>query len=142
MERPGALEPMRGPQRRPLKGKLLLADEDLADLQLYSAILTQLGHEVRTFASYDEAADCLGQEAFDLVLVSQGSSTFEGRSVLSRAIEKDRRTPVLVLTRFIEIPCYLEAIQLGARDYMLKPSRPTDIGELVTRYLASRSGSA
>lgn len=142
MGRPSALEPMTGPHRRPLKGKLLLADEDVEDLQHYSAILTQLGHEVRTFASYGEAADCLGQEVFDLVLVSQGSPYFEGRSVLSRAIEKDRRTPVLVLTRFIEIPCYLEAIQLGARDYVLKPFPPSEIGNLVTRYLASRSGSA
>jgi len=124
------------------KGKLLLVDEDMRDLQLYSAILTQLGHEVRTFASYGEAAACLAKEAFDLVLVSQGTTNFEGRSVLARAMEKDRRTPVLVLTRFIEIPCYLEAIQLGACDYMLKPSPPSEIGKLVTRYLAPRPESA
>jgi len=39
-------------------------------------------------------------------------------------------------------PRYLEAIQLGARDYMLKPLPPSEIGELVAKHLPSRSGSA
>jgi len=43
------------------KGKLLVVDEDVEDLQHYSAILNQLGYEVRTFASYGEAVACLGR---------------------------------------------------------------------------------
>jgi two-component system response regulator HydG len=141
MGRRDALEPKPQLGWGPSKGKLLLADQDLADLQHYSAILTQLGYEVRAFASYGEAAACLGQEIFDLVLVSQGSPNFEGRSVLARAIEKDRHAPVLVLTDSIEIRCYLEAMQLGARDYIEKPSSPSEIGALVRRHLRTRSGT-
>jgi DNA-binding NtrC family response regulator len=129
-------------QRGAWKGKLLVVDEDVEDLQYYSAILNQLGYEVRAFACYDEAASCLGEQVFDLVVVSQGTYNFEGRSVLARAIEKDRRTHVLILTRSVEIPCYLEAIQLGARDYVLKPFPPSEIAELVAKYLPPRSGSA
>ena len=124
------------------KGKLLVVDDDVEDLQHYSTILNQLGYEVRAFASYVEATACLGEQVFDLVVVSQGTSEFEGRSVLARAMEKDRRTPVLVLTDCVDIPCYWEAIQLGARDYMLKPFPPSEIGELVAKHLPSRSGSA
>jgi len=111
-------------------------------LEHYSATLNQLGYEVRAFACYGEAAACLRQEVFDLVVVCQGSNNFEGRSVLARAIEKDRRTHVLILTRSIEISCYLEAVQLGARDYVLKPLPPSEIGELVARHLPSPLGSA
>jgi DNA-binding NtrC family response regulator len=121
------------------KGKLLVVDEEMEDLQHYSAILKQLGYEVRAFASYVQAASCLGREIFDLVVVSQGTCNFEGRGVLARAIEKDRRTPVLILTRSVDIPCYLEAIQLGARDYMLKPLPPSEIGEVVAKYLPAHS---
>ncbi len=124
------------------RGKLLLVDEDLEDLYYYSAILNQLGYEVRTFASYGEAAALLGSEVFDLVVVSQGTPNFEGRNVLARAVERDRRIPVLVLTHAVEIPCYLEAMQLGARDYIEKPLPPSEIGTLVAKYLESRSGSA
>jgi len=121
---------------------LLLADEDLDDLRRYSRILNHIGYEVRSFASYSAAAACLAVEEFDLIIVSQGTSNFEGRHVLARAIEKDRHTPVLVLTRSIEIPCYLEAMQLGARDYTEKPLPPSEIGSLVARYVPSRLSTA
>ena len=142
MAGPDSLEPSTQRRWGSWKAKLLVVDEDVQDLQYYSVILSRLGYEVRAFACYDEAAACLGQEVFDLVVVTQGTSRFEGRSVLARAIENDRRTPVLVLTHCVDIPCYLEAIQLGARDYMLKPLPPSEIGELVAKHLPSRSGSA
>ncbi len=122
-------------RRESWKGKLLVVDEDMEVLEHYSAILTQLGYEVRALASYIEGATDLGQEAFDLVLVSQGTSSFEGKCVLARAVEMDRRTPVLILTDRVEIECYLEAMQLGARDYTQKPFPPSEIGKLVAQYL-------
>jgi len=113
----------------------------LDDLRRYSKSLNHLGYDVRSFASYSAAAICLGLEAFDLVVVSQGTSNFEGRQVVARAIEQDRHTPVLVLTRSIDMPCYLEAMQLGARDYVEKPLPPSEIGSLVARYVLSRPGT-
>jgi two-component system C4-dicarboxylate transport response regulator DctD len=119
-----------------------LADEDLADLMHYSAILSHLGYEVRAFACYGEAAACLGEEIFDLVVVSQGTPNFEGRCVLVRAIAQDRHTPVLVLTQTMDIPCYLEAMQLGAHDYLEKPLPVSEIAALVRRHLRTPSGTA
>jgi DNA-binding NtrC family response regulator len=121
-----------------VKPKLLLADDDLDDLRRYSKSLNHLGYDVRSFASYSAAATCLGFDTFDLVVVSQGTSNFEGRQVVARAIEEDRHTPVLVLTRSIDMPCYLEAMQLGARDYVEKPLLPSEIGSLVERYVLTR----
>lgn len=122
--------------------KLLLVDEDLEDLRLYSNILGQMGYDVHSFDSYGEAAALVGKEAFDLVIVSQGTSNFEGRHVLASAIEKDRYTPVLVLTHSVEIPCYLEAMQLGALDYLERPLTPSEIGELVAKHLHIKPGRA
>ncbi len=124
------------------KRKLLLVDEDLEDLRLYSNILAQMGYDVHCFDSYGEAATLAGREAFDLVIVGQGTSNFEGRHVLASAIEKDRHTPVLVLTHSVEIPCYLEAMQLGALDYLERPLSPSEIGELVAKHLRVKTGRA
>jgi DNA-binding NtrC family response regulator len=118
-----------------VRPKLLLADDDLDDLRRYSKSLNHLGYDVRSFASYSAAATCLALENFDLVIVSQGTSSFEGRQVVATAIEQDRATPVLVLTRSIDMPCYLEAMQLGARDYVEKPLLPSGIGSLAVRYV-------
>jgi FixJ family two-component response regulator len=54
-------------------------------------------------------------------MVSQGGRSFEGRCVIERAIEINRRLPVLVLARCLDMTCYLEAMQLGAADYLAEP---------------------
>jgi DNA-binding NtrC family response regulator len=125
-----------------IKQSLLLVDEDLDDLLCYTAVLQHQGYQVRSILSYTAGAACVEREDFDLIVVSQGSPSFEGRLVLARAIERNRSTPVLVLTRAIEMPCYIEAMQSGARDYMEKPLPPSEIGRLVKKYLPTRAASA
>jgi DNA-binding NtrC family response regulator len=72
MGMPIAHEPKTQHQGGSWKGKLLLVDDDLKDLQHYSAILDELGYEVRAFSSYGEAAACLEREIFDMVVVRPG----------------------------------------------------------------------
>ena len=125
-----------------LNRRVLIVDEDLDDLLYYSAVLQHHGYEVRSIPSYSDGATCLEREDFDLIIVSQGGPNFEGRRVLARAIEKDRRTPVLVFTRSVDMPCYLEAIQSGALDYIEKPLLPSQIADLVARSIRTHLGTA
>jgi len=124
-------------QRReePSKAKLLVVDEDVRDVCEYCGMLRQRGYEVHCVRSYAEGAACLDHEPVDMVIVSQGSAAFEGRRVLERAIEKDRHKPVLVLTRSADMNCYLEAMQLGACDYLEKPVSAASLGEFVRTHL-------
>ena len=115
----GRALPFRTPQ--PPWGKALLVSEDPADLHYYCSILHSWGYQVRACCGYEEGLSCLGSEVFDFVMVSQGSRNFEGRCVVERAIEINRRTPVLVMARCLDMACYLEAMQLGAADYLAEP---------------------
>ncbi len=115
--------------------KLLLVDEDSNDLDYYTEVLRYLGYNVRPIDSYAKAAAMLGREKYDLVIVDQGSSNFEGRSVLSRAVEVDRRVPVLVLTRAVDADCCIEALDSGALEYVQKPLTTTEVRELVSDYV-------
>ena len=115
--------------------KLLLVDEDANDLNYYSEVLRYLGYKVHSMDSYSRAADTLGSERFDLVIVDQGSSDFEGRSVLSRAVETDRHVPVLVLARTVDVDCCLEALDAGAHEYVQKPLSTSEVQELVSDYV-------
>ncbi|HUX10831.1 MAG TPA: response regulator [Terriglobia bacterium] len=121
--------------------RLLLVDEDAQDLQDYSAILRYLGYEVEPVDSYRQAAARLERDRFDLVIVEQGSVDFEGRSVLSRAVEVDRQVPVLVLTRNVDPDCCLEALDSGASEYVQKPLTTSEIRELVADYVNPSAGS-
>lgn len=115
--------------------KLLLVCEDLESLKDYCTRLDAQGYETACSASYEEGARSVRRGAFDLVIVSQGSPAFEGRAVLERAIERDPYTRVLVITRAVDMDTYLEAMQLGARDYVEKPTAPAGIAELVRMYI-------
>jgi DNA-binding response OmpR family regulator len=115
--------------------KLLLVDENASDLEYYTEVLRYLGYEVQPVNSYSEAAGTVGHERFDLVIVDQGSANFEGRQVLSRAVESDHRVPVLVLTRTVDVDCCIEALDAGAHEYVQKPLTTAEVRELVNDYI-------
>jgi DNA-binding NtrC family response regulator len=111
--------------------KVLLVDPNSRDLEYYLSVLLGQGHSVTACASYGEGALLLNKDRFDVIIVNQGSRNFEGRVLVERAIEIDRHMPVLVLTECLDIGCYLEAMQLGAADYVEKPQRADEVARLV-----------
>jgi DNA-binding NtrC family response regulator len=109
------------------RAKLLLVDEEAGDLRTLRLTLEGQGFQVSTCPTYEAGIQRLEAEPFDFVVVSQGTQAFEGRRILNRAMELDRHRPVLVVTRFLEMPCYLEAMQMGAIDYLEKPIPPAEL---------------
>jgi len=124
--------------RRPV-ANVLLVDEDARDLEAFSMLLERDGYAVRACDNHADALERLESQVFDFIIVSQGSSAFEGRSILRRANEIDRELPVLVLARCHDIGCYLEAIQLGALEYLEKPLLAPEILLFVKNHLRARS---
>ena len=124
------------------RGRILLVDEDIKDLQLYTSILREQGHVVDCCATYLEGAERLERGGYDLIILSQGGRTFEGQPLLERAIELDRRRPVLVLARSVHMPSYLDAMYLGAHDYMEKAPGPWEIIKTVSNCLLLGSPAA
>jgi len=120
------------------KISVLVVDEDANDLRSFSSLFEQEGYDVRACGTYADALRWLGSEIFDFIIVSQGSHKFEGRSVLKRANEIDRRLPGVVLARCADVGCYIEAIQLGALDYFEKPLPPQELLRLVKSHLRAR----
>lgn len=124
------------------RGHVLVVDEDRGDLVYYRTVLQRMGCAVVTCGSYAEALDCLKVEPFDLVVLSQGSSAFEGRRVLEYALAIDRDRSVLVVAHYLDMGCYLEAMQLGARDYLEEPVLEKDIIRVAEMCLTSRAIAA
>jgi len=120
------------------RGRALVVDQNRKDLQGYTGVLQRLGFDVKPFTNYQEASRCLEQETPDFVFVNQGSKAFEARGVVQRALARDRHTPVVVLAQSLDMSCYLEAMQLGAVDYVEKPLAPDELEHLVTTHTPSR----
>jgi DNA-binding NtrC family response regulator len=118
---------------------VLLVDEYPEDLQYYSNILEAYGYRVRACNSYQECVRCLGDEVFDFAIVDQGTPNFEGSCVLERAAEFNRSLPILVVARCLDMGCYVEAMQLGAVDYLVEPLTVWEIGRVLENHSPLRS---
>jgi len=115
--------------------RLLVVTEDLGDLTACRAFFEKFGYQVVACSSHEQAARSLRSEVFDFVLLNQGSPRLDWRGVLEHAIAVDRRMPVLVVTRCIDMPSYLDAMQLGAIDYVEEPATRSELVRLLEVYL-------
>jgi two-component system, NtrC family, C4-dicarboxylate transport response regulator DctD len=122
--------------------RILLVDEDAGDLDHYRRLLQEQGYEVRTCSSFGDATRNLASERFDFVVMDQGSDRFEWRAVVEQATGPNRRTPVLVLARSHDMVRYLEAMQLGAVDYLEKPLTASQLTRVVNTHLPPRWAAA
>ena len=118
-------------------GTVLVVDEDNDDLEYYSGLLAAGGYNVLKSNCYERAT--LLVEQCDFVLVSQGGPAFEGRCVLKQARERPVGPPVLILARSKDMRCYLEAMQLGAVDYLEKPVTPASLHQVLKTYFHPRA---
>jgi two-component system response regulator HydG len=116
------------------RGRVLLVDDDAKDLKHFSTLLGRLGYSVQAFADHRQAEASLEHGYFDLVLICQGSPVLEMHRLTRFTVGRNRYTPVVVLTRCPEIESYVEAMQLGAADYVEKPLSPAELERLVTTY--------
>lgn len=116
--------------------RILLVDGETCDRERYGQYLRARGFKVRACPSYAEGERHLERENYDLVIVDQGGPAFEGKVIVERSLLKDRRVPILVITRHHDLACYIEAIHLGAFDYLEKPITSDDIIWTIETHLA------
>jgi len=101
--------------------RVLVVDDEQSMRELLGIMLKQVGYAV-TLASGGEAAiETLKTDAFDLVITDLRMRKVDGLAVLRAAKEHSPRTVVLVVTAFASTETAVEAMKLGAYDYVTKP---------------------
>jgi two-component system response regulator (stage 0 sporulation protein F) len=103
---------------------VLLMLEEPHQLEVYGDLLCKKGYETLMCLSLCEGMNFLEAKAVSMVIVSQGTPAFEGRSILERSVQIHPAVPVLVVARVVSMHCYLEAMNLGAFDYFELPEPP------------------
>jgi len=121
--------------------KVLVVEEDPKHLEAYASSLARRGYDVRACYRATDGVRALERDRFDFIVVGQGGPAFEGRVVLEHAQRLNRPAPILVVTRCADMKCYLEAMELGALDYVEKPHSPEQFARLVETYLQPDPGS-
>lgn len=115
---------------------ILVIDDDFGFRRLLQTILVGEDYEVETAASVAEAVRIGEKKSFHLVLSDLKLPDGDGLTVLRWWKEHAPDTPVVMITAFGTVTSAVEAMKLGAADYLGKPlSSPDELRVLVRRIL-------
>jgi two-component system response regulator PilR (NtrC family) len=101
--------------------RVLVVDDEQSMRELLGIMLKQAGYAVTLAGGGEAAIDALKNEAFDLIITDLRMRKVDGLAVLRAAKEHSPRTVVLVVTAFASTETAVEAMKLGAYDYVTKP---------------------
>ena len=119
--------------------KILLIEDDMPIGRALLMVFHDEGHSVVWCRLVENATERLRVEHFDLVLLDLGLPDGDGCKILRVLRERGQQTPVLVITARESLQDRLNAFNLGADDYLIKPF---EIPELLVRVraIARRAG--
>ncbi|MEM7698807.1 MAG: sigma-54 dependent transcriptional regulator [Verrucomicrobiota bacterium] len=110
---------------------ILVIDDEVAVVNLLAATCRQKDHTVVTALSAQEALDELKRDTFDLMIVDINLPDSNGLEVVRYGREHAKTTRVIMVTGFGTVESAVEAMRLGAFDYMTKPFEPSDLQKAV-----------
>ena len=114
-----------------MKGKsLLLVDDEQIILNSLSRELVDAGFKVTLAANGEEAIARINNDCFDLVMTDLLMPGLDGFQVLKSAKQRGLQTMVIILTGYGALESAVDALRLGADDFLQKPC---DTDELLYR---------
>ena len=120
------------------RGSLLLVDDEEKILKTLGRALRDAGHEVVETTSGRRALGLLAERTFDVVLVDNVMPEMSGLDLIreytgSPAAAEDARPQILMMTAHATVESAIEAMRLGALDYLQKPFEIDELLVVVQR---------
>ncbi len=129
------------------KPQILIADDQADVRQALALLLKDSGYEVTTAASPAEVLSVLRQSLPDLILLDLNyqrdtTSGAEGLALLREIRRLDSELPIIILTGWATVELAVEAMRLGAQDFLEKPWENARVRSLVANHLVLASTRA
>jgi len=117
---------------------VLVADDDPTIRSNLTLLLTSEGYDVREAADGNEAAKLLQHQTISLALLDLNMPGRNGMDLLREHAERRDDVPVIVITAYRDSSSAIEAMKLGAYDYIPKPFDLDEVLFTVRRALTQR----
>ncbi len=125
-----------GESVRPTRARILVVDDDPTIRALLVDVLGEAGHEVESLADGQAALEAIASRELDVVLLDLNMPRVSGLNVLSALPSLHTDAQFIVLTAFGTIETAVEAMKLGAYDFVSKPFEEGPLVHLVGRALS------
>ncbi len=124
--------------------RILVVDDDKDSRNLIANILIEFGYIVEKSADVKSAINLINEKKYDIVITDKNMpglyDNTEGGMDLLRYLKKDAsETEVILVTGYATIETAIEAMKLGAFDYIHKPFSVKDLQNKIKRILEYRS---
>lgn len=116
-----------------MQGKILVVDDDTAHLNMLRIVLKSLGHVVETATDGGDAVRLAKEKPCDLILMDVRMAQMDGIEALRQIKECNPAIPIIIMTAYSSVDTAVEAMKLGAYDYLTKPLNFEEMKILVER---------
>ena len=117
---------------------ILVVEDQVREREALSRLLKTEGYNTIPASNRPEAIDAF-KAPVDLVVCDLRLGTDDGMAVLKEWRQTKPSVPVLMMTAYGDIHSAVEAMKLGASDYLTKPLKPDELLLLLNRYLPMRA---
>ena len=112
--------------------KILIVDNDEGLLHFLSRFFSIQGFEVNACKDGQSALDILDNEQFDLIMMDYKMPEMNGLDILKFMKKSQVKTPIIIMTAYGTTETAIEAMKLGAYDYLLKPFDREELKRITT----------
>ena len=106
---------------------ILIVEDDITYSMILKTWLTKKGFQVQSASSIARAQKMVESDAIDLILSDLRLPDRDGIDLLKWMREQGRQTPLIIMTGYADIQSAVQAMKLGAQDYVAKPVNPDEL---------------
>ena len=119
--------------------RILVVDDEMIVCESCKRILEEDGYEVETALSGREAFDKMKESPFDIIITDLKMPEIDGMEVLRTFRKEYPDAIVIMITGFSTVETAVEAMKLGAFDYIPKPFTPDEVSIVVKKAIEKKN---
>ena len=118
--------------------RILVVDDEESIREFFEIMLKREGYQVLTASNGIEALETLNKQSADLIISDIQMPEMSGMEFLSKVKERDPDTVMIMITAFASTETAVEAMKLGAYDYIQKPFKIDEVKIVLRQALEKR----
>lgn len=121
--------------------RILVVDDEASMRELLEIVLGNAGYDVVSVGTLEQACNLLSQDSFDAAVTDLrfGNDKDAGMKLLAWMREHTPATPAIMITAYASVETAIEAMKLGAADYIMKPFTNDEMRLLIKRAIDQRN---
>jgi len=117
---------------------ILLVEDDKTFIQILQGFLVKHGHEVDAKNCIKDAVASIEKKEYELILLDYRLPDGIGMDLIKSLKSRNIKTPIIVITNFNDIRTAVNAIKMGAFDYITKPVIPDELLMIINEAICNK----